>query len=131
VFAADHGVARARAVSAYPCEVTAQMVLNYARGGAVVNVLARQFGVRVATVDVGVAEVLPDDPLVVNAKVRLGTADWTSESAMTVAEAGAALDAGAAIVLRESAKGLGLACIGEMGIGNTTTSAALLAAFLK
>jgi nicotinate-nucleotide--dimethylbenzimidazole phosphoribosyltransferase len=130
VFAGDHGVAKARAVSAFPVEVTAQMVLNYAGGGAVVNVLARQFGAKVIAIDSGVAEELPEHPGVVNAKVRHGSADWTAGPAMTIAEATAALDGGASVVLREAENGLGLACIGEMGIGNTTTSSVLVAAML-
>ncbi|BDI31708.1 nicotinate-nucleotide--dimethylbenzimidazole phosphoribosyltransferase [Capsulimonas corticalis] len=124
VFAADHGVA-ARGVSAYPAEVTAQMVLNYARGGAVINVLAKQIGAELTVADVGVSSALPDDLIIHHRKVRLGTADWTEGPAMTREEALRAIQIGAEIF---EASGADLAVIGEMGIGNTTTAAALSAA---
>ncbi|MCW3059045.1 MAG: Nicotinate-nucleotide--dimethylbenzimidazole phosphoribosyltransferase [Capsulimonas sp.] len=124
VFAADHGVA-ARGVSAYPSEVTAQMVWNYARGGAVINVLAQQIGAQLAVADVGVSSVLPEDLGIVHRKIRLGTADWTQGPAMTRDEAMRAIQTGIDIFDASEAD---LAIIGEMGIGNTTTAAALSAA---
>jgi nicotinate-nucleotide--dimethylbenzimidazole phosphoribosyltransferase len=131
VFAADHGVASARAVSAYPVEVTAQMVLNYAREGAVITVLARQLGARVVVADIGVASELPANLPIQHSKVRLGADDWTCRPAMSREDAIAAIEAGAECVLAESGRGgVGVACIGEMGIGNTTTAAVLAAAFL-
>jgi len=130
VFAADHGVAWSRGVSAYPPEVTAQMVLNYAAGGAVVCVLARQANARVAAVDIGVKGDLPQNGSYIHRRIRSGTADWTVGPAMSVDEAVAALLAGAQVVDEEADKGLGLLALGEMGIGNTTTSSALLSALL-
>jgi nicotinate-nucleotide--dimethylbenzimidazole phosphoribosyltransferase len=125
VFAADHGVA-ARNVSAYPASVTAQMVLNYARGGAVINTLAAHLGARLTVCDVGVAADFPPDLPIRHAKVRRGTADWTRGPAMTADEARRALAAGRQVV--EEAGPLGVLLVGEMGIGNTTTAAALAAA---
>lgn len=122
VFAADHGVA-ARNVSAYPAEVTAQMVLNFARGGAVINTLAAQVGAALYVADVGVAEDFDPALPIQHAKIRRGTADWTGGAAMTIEEAHAALAAGHRLF--SEAGPVGIALIGEMGIGNTTTAAAL------
>lgn len=127
VFAADHGVA-ANGVSAYPREVTAQMVYNYARGGAVINTLARSVGAELVVVDAGVAEDLSPTLQIVHRKVRRGTADWTREPAMTPQETRQAIGIGAEIVTRQR---VGLLAVGEMGIGNTTTAAALAAALTE
>lgn len=128
VFAADHGVA-ARGVSAYPSEVTAQMVANFARGGAAINVLARALGARLTVVDVGVAAPLDALATVVQAKVRPGTADLAAAPAMTRAEAERALAVGAERAAADVAAGATLLIAGEMGIGNTTASACLVCAF--
>ena len=122
VYAADHGVA-ARGVSAYPSEVTAQMVLNFARGGAVINTLAAQMGASLYVADVGVAEDFDPALPIRHAKIKHGTADWTEGAAMTAGEAHAALAAGHQLF--NEAGLVGIALIGEMGIGNTTTAAAL------
>ena len=124
VYAADHGVA-ARGVSAYPAEVTAQMVLNFARGGAVINTLAAQMGAALYVADVGVAFDFDPDLPIRHAKVRHGTADWTEGAAMTIEETHAALTAGHQCFSEAGA--IGIALVGEMGIGNTTTAAALAA----
>lgn len=128
IFAADHGVARSRGVSAYPPEVTAQMALNFARGGAVINCLARSIGAQLTVVDIGILGELPPETPVLSRKVRAGTADWTQGPAMSQDEALAALRVGVETFL--SAKRPGLALIGEMGIGNTSTAVALTAALL-
>jgi len=125
VYAADHGVT-ARGVSAYPAEVTAQMVLNYARGGAVINTLAAQIGAKLYVADVGVAGDFPPDLPIRHSKVRRGTADWTQGPAMTIAEAQEALAVGQQL-FREVGS-VGIVLVGEMGIGNTTTAAVLAAA---
>ena len=125
IAAGDHGVTK-HGVSAYPSAVTAQMCLNFARGGAAVNVLARQAGATVRVLDVGVAEELPDLPGLIRAKVALGTADFTAGPAMTAAQVTAALAAGAAAVDPGD-----LLILGEMGIGNTTAAAALVAAYAR
>jgi nicotinate-nucleotide--dimethylbenzimidazole phosphoribosyltransferase len=132
VFAADHGV-HARGVTPWPQEVTAQMVANFVAGGAAVNALATQAGARVVVVDVGVAA--PFDPALVAApvlwshRVRPGTADFTVEPAMTREEALAALDVGVAVADRLVDEGADALLTGDMGIANTTASAALVAAF--
>jgi nicotinate-nucleotide--dimethylbenzimidazole phosphoribosyltransferase len=131
VFAADHGVV-AQGVSPWPQEVTAQMVLNLAAGGAAINVLARQAGASVTVVDVGVATPLPDDlPANVRRRaVRAGTADLTVEPAMSVEECRAALDVGAQVAADLVDGGARALVTGEMGIGNTTAAAAVVAALL-
>ena len=129
VVAADHGV-HAQGVSPWPQEVTAQMVANLAAGGAVVNALAAQTGARVVVVDVGVAtDVSAVDGVLVR-KVRAGTADLSTAAAMSRDEAVRALEVG--IELAEELVAGGARCLltGDMGIANTTASAALIAALL-
>jgi len=125
--AADHGVA-AEGVSAYPREVTAQMVLNFLAGGAAVNVLARLVGARVVVADLGVDADLPNHPSLRSLKVRRGTDSITRGPAMSVNEAQQAIDHGRQLVLDEMEHGLDVALTGDMGIGNTTASAALICA---
>jgi nicotinate-nucleotide--dimethylbenzimidazole phosphoribosyltransferase len=125
--AADHGVA-AEGVSAYPREVTAQMVLNFLAGGAAVNVLARMVGARVVVADLGVDADLPNHPSLRSLKVRRGTDSITRGPAMSVDEARQAIDHGRHLVLDEMEHGLDVALTGDMGIGNTTASAALICA---
>lgn len=127
VMAGDHGVVR-NGVSAYPAEVTPQMVLNFLRGGAAINVLARQAGARVTVVDVGVAADFADAPGLIRCKVAYGTADFTCGPAMTPAQAEEAIQVGVDVVSAEIAAGLDLVATGDMGIGNTTPSAAIVAA---
>lgn len=125
VFAADHGVA-AEGVSAFPQAVTAQMVTNFASGGAAINVFARQIGAQVEIVDVGVASPLTM-PGVTSAKVRQGTANMVVEDAMQFDQAIAAIDVGVAAVDRAKRSGAKCIMVGEMGIANTTASSAMLA----
>ena len=127
LFAGDHGVV-VRGVTPWPQEVTAQMVANLCRGGAAINVLARQAGANVVVVDVGVATELEEAPGLLRRKVRPGTADLSTVPAMTRAEAAAALDIGAEVAADLVAVGARCLVTGEMGIGNTTPSAALIAA---
>jgi nicotinate-nucleotide--dimethylbenzimidazole phosphoribosyltransferase len=126
VMGADHGVTE-EGVSAYPREVTAQMLLNFARGGAAINVLARHAGARVVVVDMGVATALPALPELRSHRVGDGTANFTRGPAMTRAQASTAIATGAAIAGELAAAGVGLIGIGEMGIGNTTAASALTA----
>jgi nicotinate-nucleotide--dimethylbenzimidazole phosphoribosyltransferase len=128
VVAADHGVT-AEGVSAYPAEVTAQMVLNFLRGGAAINVLARQAGARVTVVDVGVAAELPEHPDLVQRKIAAGTANMTRGPAMTREQALQAVEIGLEIAGQEAARGLDLIATGEMGIGNTTPASAITALY--
>ena len=127
VMAADHGVT-AQGVSAYPAEVTPQMVLNFLAGGAAINVLARQAGARVSIVDVGVAFDMGVQPGLVSKKVAFGTADFTKGPAMTAAQAESAIRVGMEQLEIEYEAGLDLVATGDMGIGNTTSSSAIIAA---
>jgi nicotinate-nucleotide--dimethylbenzimidazole phosphoribosyltransferase len=122
--AGDHGVV-AEGVSAYPQEVTLQMVYNFLAGGAAINVLSRQIGARVVVVDMGVAAPLEPHPKLVDKKVASGTANMAMGPAMTHEQAVRALEAGADVVEDELAHGLDILGTGDMGIGNTTPSAAI------
>jgi nicotinate-nucleotide--dimethylbenzimidazole phosphoribosyltransferase len=128
VFAADHGV-HARGVTPWPREVTRQMVGNILAGGAAVNAIARQAGARVVVVDVGVAGELPPADGLWSHRVRPGTRDLTAGPAMIRDEAVAALEAGIAVAERLLEEGADCLLTGDMGIANTTASAALIAAF--
>lgn len=125
-FAADHGVA-AEGVSAYPREVTPQMVLNFLRGGAGVNVLARHVGVEVRVVDIGVAYDFGSAPGLIQKKVMPGTNNLLVEPAMSREQAMEALQVGIDLAVEAGREGIGLIGTGEMGIGNTTPSAAMTA----
>lgn len=126
VMAGDHGVC-AEGVSAFPSEVTPQMVLNFLAGGAAVNVLARQAGADVVCVDVGVASAI-EHPSLVQRKVRPGTGNIAQGPAMSREEALAAIAVGIETANDLAAAGYAMLATGEMGIGNTTPSAALCAA---
>lgn len=128
VFAGDHGV-HAEDVTPWPQEVTAQMVANFVASGAVVNVVAAQTGTKVWVVDVGVAASLPPSTALLARKVRPGTANMTVEPAMTRAEAVAAVEVGIETATDLAAAGHRCLLTGDMGIANTTPSAALVAAF--
>lgn len=130
VFAGDHGVV-ASGVTPWPQDITAAMVANFAAGGAAINALARQVGASVQVVDVGVARDLGEMEGVLHHKVRPGTDDLVSGPAMTTADVRAALDVGARVATTLVARGHDLLVTGEMGIGNTTASAALIAAFTR
>jgi nicotinate-nucleotide--dimethylbenzimidazole phosphoribosyltransferase len=133
VAAADHGVAR-RGVSAYPSEVTAQMVANFIRGGAAINALAGICGASLTVLDVGVAGAIPDvrpsprGGRLVGARIQPGTADMTEGPAMSREAALAAIDLGMAVVEELRGPGLDVIGVGDMGIGNTTAAAAIVAA---
>ena len=127
-FAGDHGVV-AEGVAVYPPEVTPQMVLNFLRGGAGVNVLARHAGAEVVVVDVGVDYDFGEQSGLLHRKVARGTRNLAAGPAMTRAEAEAALAVGIELAREAKAQGLHLVGTGEMGIGNTTPSSALIAAF--
>ena len=128
VFAGDHGVV-VEGVTPWPAEVTAQMVANFCAGGAAINVLARHVGASVVVVDVGVARDVDDAPGLIQAKVARGTANFAYAPAMTLEQCALALDVGASVASEQIAKGTRCLITGDMGIGNTTPSAALIAAF--
>jgi nicotinate-nucleotide--dimethylbenzimidazole phosphoribosyltransferase len=126
-FAADHGVA-AEGVSAYPQVVTAQMVENFLRGGAAVNVLARQAGARLVVADFGVAAPLERSERLVACPIGPGTANIAAGPAMTREQAVRAIEIGAALAQQALDAGADLLATGEMGIGNTTVASAIAAA---
>ncbi|NIO67658.1 MAG: nicotinate-nucleotide--dimethylbenzimidazole phosphoribosyltransferase [Anaerolineae bacterium] len=125
--AGDHGVA-AEGVSLFPQEVTAQMVYNFLRGGAGINVLARHVGARVVVVDMGVATDLEPHPELLAKKVAYGTKNMAQGPAMSREEAIQAIEAGIEIVESELIRGMDIVGTGDMGIGNTTPSSAIVAA---
>jgi len=129
VAAADHCYAEA-GVSAYPQQVTAQMLRNFVNGGAAVAVLAHQVAAPLHIVDVGVAERV-DDPRIRSVRIRPGTANAAEGPAMTSSEALAAIEAGVALARQLAAEGVAVLALGEMGIGNTTAASALTAALLR
>lgn len=125
--AGDHGIA-AQGVSAYPSAVTPQMVFNFVRGGAAINVLARHVGARIVVADLGVDAEFRPDLAIIHAKISRGTRDFSREPAMTRAQAEQSVETGIAIVTREIARGADIIGTGDMGIGNTTPSSAIVAA---
>jgi len=128
VFAGDHGV-HAQGVSPWPQEVTAQMVANFLASGAAVNAIAASAGAEVCVVDVGVAADLPAAAGLLPRKVRPGTADMTAGPAMSRDEARRAVETGIAVARELVDAGNRCLITGDMGIANTTASAALIAAF--
>jgi len=126
-FAGDHGIVE-EGVSLYPKEVTPQMVLNFLRGGAGVNVLARHVGAEVRVVDVGVDFDFEPAPGLIMRKIAKGTRNFAKGSAMTREEAVAALEVGIELADQAKKEGVALVGTGEMGIGNTSPSSAIIAA---
>jgi nicotinate-nucleotide--dimethylbenzimidazole phosphoribosyltransferase len=130
IFAADHGVS-AEGVSLYPAAVTAQMMHNFASGGAAICVLARQIGASLELIDVGVDADLSSLTGIVHAKVRRGSGNILKQDAMSEIELSQALKAGTDAVIRAANAGVKALILGEMGIANTTTAAALLCSLLN
>lgn len=125
--AGDHGVVE-EGVSAYPQEVTPQMVYNFLRGGAGINVLARHVGARVVVVDMGVAADLDSHPELINKKIAHGTKNMAKGPAMSQEQAIKSVEAGIEAVEEELKNGVDIIGTGDMGIGNTTSSSAIVAA---
>ena len=125
VFAADHGAAE-RGVSAYPREVTAQMVANFLHGGAAISVLAKLQGIELWIVDAGVAGDCSAHPRLIEAKIRRGTRNFIDEPAMTPEECADALQRGRAVVERVTPPSSNTLVLGEMGIGNTAAASMLM-----
>ncbi len=124
VMVADHGVV-AEGTSAYPQEVTAQMVLNFVRGGAAITVICRQIGAKVIVVDIGIAGKTSAFMGIQHHKIAQGTRNMCLGPAMTLDEAKDSIETGIAVVQSEVNKGLDIVATGEMGIGNTTASSAI------
>lgn len=128
VFAGDHGVV-AEGVSAFPAEVTSQMVENFLAGGAAINVFCRQYGIEMAVIDMGVNHDFAARDGLIDMKVARGTANFAKEPAMTRDQAIAAMVRGAEVFLASNReKNCDIVGLGEMGIGNTTTATAVLCA---
>ena len=130
VFAADHGAARA-GLSAYPQEVTWQMVENCLAGGAGINAFARQHGFAVTVVDAGVAHEFGPREGLIDAKIAAGTRSYLDEPAMTHAQCLAAIERGAQVVRALADDGCNVLVVGEMGIGNTASAALLTHVFTR
>lgn len=129
VFAADHGICE-EDISPFPQAVTGQMVRNFLDGGAAISVFCRQQGVAMKVVNAGVASPLPHHPELIDTPVRAGSGVFCREAAMTHEELEQCLDTGTRLVDEQAASAAVLS-LGEMGIGNTTTAAALVAALLE
>ena len=127
IAAGDHGVV-AQGVTAYPQEVTAQMVLNFLAGGAAITVMCRHLGIRQIIVDAGVASDLPDSPELRSFKIGRGTGDISQGPAMSPVQAAQCLEAGINLAIEVIESGVDLLATGDMGIGNTTASSAITAA---
>ncbi len=128
VFAADHGITE-EGVSAYPSDVTAQMVKNFLSEGAAINVLAKHVGAEVVVVDMGVNHKFEPHSSLINNKIAYGTNNFLNGPAMTRQQAEESLEAGIQLAKEWVEKGVQLLAPGEMGIGNTTASSALLSVF--
>ncbi len=129
VFAADHGIANA-GVSAYPQDVTWQMVHNFLQGGAAINVFGRQHNISVKVVDVGVNHEFGDLPGLIQAKVKPGADNLLEGPAMTVAECEQAMQVGINLAAEAAGQGSNALGLGEMGIGNTSAAAMLMSRLL-
>ena len=130
VFAADHGVA-GQGVSAYPSEVTPQMVFNFLKGGAAINVLAKHFNAEVSVVDMGVNYDFGDTPKLLNKKIAMGTADLSRGPSMTRPQAEKAIQVGVDLACGAVERGVDILGAGDMGIANTTASVAIVAALAQ
>ena len=126
VMAGDHGVV-AEKIGNWPQEVTAQMVANFLRGGAGINVVARHVGARVIVVDMGVATEIGQDANLISRKVASGTQNMACGPAMTAEQASQAVETGIELMTKEADRGLDIVGTGDMGIGNTTASSAICA----
>jgi nicotinate-nucleotide--dimethylbenzimidazole phosphoribosyltransferase len=124
--AADHGIVK-EGVSSFPQEVTKQMVLNFIKGGAAINILARHAGVKLIVVDMGVASYIPSHSSLINKKIGLGTKNFLTGPAMTRNEAIKSINAGISVVMELVNEGCDIIGTGDMGIGNTTASSAITA----
>ncbi len=125
VFAADHGIAK-EGVSAYPQEVTFQMVMNFVGGGAAINVFCKQNNIDIKVVDAGVNFKFPPGINIINSKIGMGTKSFLQEPAMTLEEANKAINSGANIVNEIHKSGSNVIGFGEMGIGNTSSASVLM-----
>lgn len=131
VFAADHGIAKEGEVNPYPQEVTAQMVFNFLQGGAAINVFCKQNAITLKVVDSGVNHDFEKVQGLIHAKIAYGTQNYQTQPAMSAKQCAEAMQKGADIVEQSSAEGSNIIGFGEMGIGNTSSAALLMAYFTK
>ncbi len=131
VFAGDHGIVKSKPVSPYPQEVTQQMVLNFLQGGAAINVFCNQNNIDLHIVDAGVNGNFPPNENLINAKIGLGTSDYSEGPAMTSSQLEKALAKGKEIVKDLHQKGTNIIGFGEMGIGNTSSASLLMSYFTE
>jgi len=129
VFAGSHGIAD-RGVSAYPSEVTPQMVLNFINGGAAINVFTKQHGIELLLVDAGVNYEFAETEKLINAKVNFGTKNFIDQPAMTAGECQQCLERGTDVVRKVQKTGCNIIGFGEMGIGNTSSAAVMMSRLL-
>lgn len=130
IFAGDHGIVE-EGISLYPQAVTAQMVLNFVRGGAAINVFAKQMGVDLHIVDAGVNTTFDSGLPIHHLKVAHGTRNFLQEAAMTAEQCQTALTRGAEVISDSVNQGANVFTFGEMGIGNTTSAAAIMSVLCK
>ncbi|GLI49982.1 MULTISPECIES: nicotinate-nucleotide--dimethylbenzimidazole phosphoribosyltransferase [Tepidanaerobacter] len=130
LMAGDHGIVK-EGVAPFPQEVTSQMLFNFVNGGAAMSVLTRHENAKLYVVDVGVAQDLPDVPNIIKKKVAYGTRNMAEGPAMTRQEAAKAIEVGIEVAEMAINEGAGLTAIGEMGIGNTSPSSAIVATYSK
>lgn len=130
VFAGDHGIA-AEGVSIAPSEVTGQMVANFANGGAAINVFCREFGWQLSVVDAGILSPVEQSYDVLNQRLGAGTQAFYREKAMSETDVEKGLELGRTLAAEKAAQGSNLIAFGEMGIGNTSSAAAIMAAITK
>lgn len=130
VFAGDHGVVES-GVSPYPQAVTQQMVMNFLQGGAAINVFCQQHNIEFRVVNAGINGSLPEHVGLINASIGPGTQNFVKQAAMTPLQCQQAIDKGAELVADRHKRGSNVIGFGEMGIGNTSAAAAIMAALLK
>ncbi|MEJ8841189.1 nicotinate-nucleotide--dimethylbenzimidazole phosphoribosyltransferase [Lacibacter sp. H375] len=126
VFAGDHGVAATGKVNPYPQAVTAQMVLNFANGGAAINIFTKQHNIGLTVVDAGVNFDFDESLPIIHAKINHGTADYSEYNAMSIDEVNAAIEKGSSIVQDLFEDGCNTIGFGEMGIGNTSSASLIM-----
>ncbi len=128
IMAGDHGIVK-EGVAAFPQEVTAQMIMNFVKGGAAMSVLTQHENAKLYIVDIGVATELPNTPHIIKRKVAYGTKNMVKGPAMTLSQALQAIEIGIEITGKAIKDGAGIIAIGEMGIGNTSPSTAIIATY--